>query len=134
LLLLPAYETEKDDAAGRLAEIENELESAVGEDREDLIKEKEALISVLRKTEKKIADADRMLDYAQRGMGDEGDADSYAVSVCEDPGYSSFESNVDIVSNVSRVFPVFFFLIAALVCMTTMTRMIDEQRSQIGVL
>lgn len=134
MLLLPAYETEKDDAAGRLAEIEKELESAAGEDREDLIKEKEALISVLRKTEKKIADADRMLDYAQRGMGDDGDADSYAVSVCEDPGYSSFESNVDIVSNVSRVFPVFFFLIAALVCMTTMTRMIDEQRSQIGVL
>lgn len=32
------------------------------------------------------------------------------------------------------MFPVFFFLVAALVCMTTMTRMIDEQRTQIGVL
>ena len=35
---------------------------------------------------------------------------------------------------IANIFPVFFFLVAALVCMTTMTRMVDEQRTQIGVL
>ena len=49
-------------------------------------------------------------------------------------GYSSFDSNSSIVSNISRIFPLFFFLIAALVCMTTMTRMVEEQRTQIGIL
>jgi putative ABC transport system permease protein len=49
-------------------------------------------------------------------------------------GYNSLESASDIVQGVSRVFPAFFLLVAALVCITTMTRMIDEERTQIGTL
>ncbi len=49
-------------------------------------------------------------------------------------GYSSLESNSQIVAGVSRIFPAFFLLVAALVCITTMTRMIDEERTQIGTL
>lgn len=49
-------------------------------------------------------------------------------------GYVCFENDSAIVAAVSYVFPVFFFLVAALVCMTTMTRMIDESRGQIGIL
>ena len=45
-----------------------------------------------------------------------------------------FESDSNIVRDVAKVFPIFFFLVAALVCMTTMSRMIEEQRTQIGVL
>ncbi|MBR4887865.1 MAG: ABC transporter permease [Clostridia bacterium] len=48
--------------------------------------------------------------------------------------YVMFESDSAIVDDIADVFPVFFFLVALLVCMTTMTRMIDEQRTQIGVL
>ena len=49
-------------------------------------------------------------------------------------GYNNLNSSSDIVAGVSRVFPVFFISIAALVCITTMTRMIDEERTQIGTL
>lgn len=49
-------------------------------------------------------------------------------------GYVCFENDASIVEAVSAVFPVFFFLVAALVCITTMTRMVDEQRTQIGTL
>ncbi len=49
-------------------------------------------------------------------------------------GYASLDSSSDIVEGVSRVFPVFFLLVAALVCITTMTRMVDEERTQIGTL
>ena len=49
-------------------------------------------------------------------------------------GYVCFESDSDIVEGIARVFPLFFFLVAALVCITTMTRMVDEQRTEIGVL
>ena len=49
-------------------------------------------------------------------------------------GYVCFDSDTSIIDSISRIFPIFFFLIAALVCITTMTRMVDEQRTQIGVL
>ncbi len=48
-------------------------------------------------------------------------------------GYSCFESDSQIVEQVARVFPIFFILVAVLVCMTTMSRMVEEQRTQIGV-
>lgn len=49
-------------------------------------------------------------------------------------GYVCFESDSDIVNGVAKVFPVFFILVAVLVCMTTMNRMVEEQRSMIGML
>ena len=48
--------------------------------------------------------------------------------------YNNLDSSSDIVAGVSRVLPVFFLLVASLVCITTMTRMIDEERTQIGTL
>ena len=52
----------------------------------------------------------------------------------ENAGYVSFENDSSIISGVANIFPVFFILIAMLVCITTMTRMVDEERTQIGVL
>ena len=46
----------------------------------------------------------------------------------------TFESNAEKLEAVARVFPVFFYLVAALVALTTMTRMVDENRTQIGTL
>lgn len=45
-----------------------------------------------------------------------------------------YEACADRMDGIASVFPVFFFLVAALVCMTTMTRMVDEQRQEIGTL
>ena len=50
------------------------------------------------------------------------------------PGYSSLEEDAGRVDNIAKVFPVFFLLVAALVCLTTMTRMIEEERTEIGTL
>lgn len=83
---------------------------------------------------KKLDDARDKLDEAQDKIDEMETGNSYAFSRGDNAGYSSFDSNSSIVSNIARIFPVFFFLIAALVCMTTMTRMVDEQRTQIGVL
>lgn len=84
--------------------------------------------------EKELADAAEKLEEAQEDIDSIETGSSYAFSRDENSGYSSFDSNSGIVSNIAKVFPVFFFLIAALVCMTTMTRMVEEQRTQIGVL
>ena len=74
-----------------------------------------------------IMDAQHQINTMKKG-------DSYALSRENNVGYSTFDQNAAIVSNIAKVFPLFFFLVAALVCMTTMTRMMEEQRSQIGVL
>ncbi len=58
----------------------------------------------------------------------------YVLTREENIGYRCFDNDTAIVAAISLIFPVFFFLVAALVCVTTMTRMIDEQRTQIGVL
>ena len=59
---------------------------------------------------------------------------TYVLDRTINTGYLSFRGDSSIVEGVARVFPLFFFLVAALVCITTMTRMVDEQRTQIGTL
>ena len=50
------------------------------------------------------------------------------------PEYSDYGDNADRIKNIGEVFPVIFFLVAALISLTTMTRMVEEQRTQIGTL
>ncbi len=50
------------------------------------------------------------------------------------PGYSSFSSTTKNLEVLANIFPIFFFIVAALVCLTTMTRMIDEDRTALGTL
>lgn len=56
----------------------------------------------------------------------------YVLDRSSNTGYMCYDNDTNIVDGVARVFPIFFFLIAALVCSTTMTRMVDDERGQIG--
>lgn len=58
----------------------------------------------------------------------------YVLSREENAGYVSFRSDSSILSGVANIFPIFFLLIAMLVCVTTMSRMVEEERIQIGTL
>lgn len=58
----------------------------------------------------------------------------YVTDRTINPGYAEYKDNADRLSAIATAFPVFFFLIAALVSLTTMTRMVEEQRLQIGTL
>lgn len=59
----------------------------------------------------------------------------YIYTTREDnPGYSEFSDNAKRITNIATVFPVLFFLIAALISFTTMTRMVEEKRGEIGTL
>jgi putative ABC transport system permease protein len=60
--------------------------------------------------------------------------ETYVLTRSENTGYVSFENDISIISGIADIFPVFFILIAMLVCITTMSRMVDEERTQIGVL
>lgn len=61
-------------------------------------------------------------------------ADYYYFNRDDNPGYSEYGDNANRISSLSTVFPLFFFLIAALVSLTTMTRMVEEKRMEIGSL
>ena len=99
------FETEKADALRQLSDAEAELE-----------------------------DARLQLQDARKTIDELESPDVYALTRNTNLGYVVFESDSDIVAGVSKIFPVFFLAVAALVCITTMTRMIDEERTQIGIL
>ncbi len=85
-------------------------------------------------TEDELADAQQEIADAYDELSELEEPVTYVLTRDENIGYASFDNDTSIVAAISVVFPVFFFLVAALVCMTTMTRMVDEQRTQIGVL
>jgi len=86
------------------------------------------------KAEEKLAEGKAELDDGLKQITEMADVDVFILDRSSNIGYGSLESASDIVQGVSRVFPAFFLLVAALVCITTMTRMIDEERTQIGTL
>ncbi len=84
--------------------------------------------------ESEIANSEKELADAQQEIDSLEPPTVYAMTRAENAGYVAFEKDSTIIENISIVFPAFFFLVAALVCVTTMTRMVEEQRTQIGVL
>ena len=84
--------------------------------------------------EAQLADAEVQLADARKAIDEMAAPDVFALTRNTNAGYVALDSNSDIVSGVAKVLPVFFLLIAALVCITTMTRMVEEERTQIGTL
>ncbi len=84
--------------------------------------------------EKKLADAAQELADARETLDSMNPPEVFVLDRTSNVGYLSLDSSSDIVYSIAKVLPVFFILIAALVCITTMTRMIDEERTQIGTL
>ena len=80
-----------------------------------------------------LADGKQKIEDAQKKIDDLKSPSVYVLGRDANVGFVCFESDSKIVAGVAKVFPVFFFLVAALVCITTMTRMVEEQRTQIGV-
>lgn len=76
----------------------------------------------------------RRLDDAEKQIKNMNNADTYVLGRDANIGYVCFESDTEVVDSIAGVFPVFFFLVAALVCLTTMTRMIADERTQVGIM
>ena len=81
-----------------------------------------------------LLDAKRQLADARETLDEMTETSVYALDRNTNTGYTALDSNSDIVAGVSRVFPLFFLLVAALVCITTMSRMVSEERTEIGTL
>ncbi len=80
----------------------------------------------------KLDDAKSQIDQAQSDIDAIDSPDIYTLDRTKNYGVSSFKSDGERVDNIAAVFPFIFFLVAALVALTTMTRMVDEERVLIG--
>lgn len=132
---------------------DNEKKLADGEKEiTDNVKKLQDAAKDLKKGEKDLADGKKEYEDAQKDAEDEiaenqqklDDAKKeledlekpeWMVTDREDlPEYTDYGDNADRLRNIGQVFPVIFFLVAALISLTTMTRMVEEQRTQIGTL
>lgn len=83
---------------------------------------------------KEISENEEKLSDARKDLEDLKEPDTYVLARGTNIGYACFENDSSIVEGIGDVFPVFFFLVAALVCMTTMNRMVEEKRTEIGTM
>lgn len=120
-----------------LADAETELEDgrvSLEEGRVELADAKTEYADAKTEFEEEVADARQKIADARAELDDLEEPDEYVLTRNSNVGYACYESDSNIVAAIANVFPVFFFLVAALICMTTMNRMVEEQRTQIGVL
>ncbi len=82
--------------------------------------------------ETELADARQEIEDAQAEVDDMDAAEWYILDRTDNTGFASYEQDAERMGKLATLFPTVFFLVAALVCLTTMTRMVDEQRVQIG--
>ena len=80
------------------------------------------------------AESREALDRAARRLEALRAPETYVLDRNSNYGFVSYDQNAQRMSNLARMFPVIFYLVAALVCLTTMTRMVEEQRTQIGAI
>lgn len=125
------------DAKKQLAEGEKELkekEKEFEEGKAEYEKGRTEYEEANEKFRKEVAEAEKKIANGEKALAELEEPDSYVLGRNTNVGYVCFESDSGIVDGIANVFPVFFFLVAALVCMTTMNWMVEEQRTQIGVL
>ncbi|MEE0769378.1 MAG: FtsX-like permease family protein [Clostridia bacterium] len=125
-----AYYSTKNSTYKQLDNAEEELELSKKELKDgenELEKNKKEL-------NEKIADAESKLNDARAKIAEIENPKWYVLDRKGNAGYSSFIQDTDSIANIGKVFPVIFFIVAALISLTSMTRMVEEQRTQIGTL
>ena len=95
---------------------------------------KTALETAKTDADKQFADAQKKIDDGREKLEKTSRPEWYLFTRDDNPGYSEYGQNAERIGNIAMVFPLFFVMVAALVCLTTMTRMVEEQRTQIGTL
>lgn len=124
------YEKSRGEGAGKLQKAEQDIdahEKELKDGRNEYEEQKAASNKKLEAAKKEIAEAGKKLEEIKKPQW-------YITDRNNNPGYSSYSEDTNRVDAVARIFPVFFFIVAAFVCLTTMTRMVEEQRTQIGTL
>ncbi len=141
---LEDFEAELTEAAQELRDAEQELtdgEADYAEGQEELTdgeadyaEGREELAQARTDADTELNDAQAEIDDAKAQLADISPADVYVLDRDSNYGFVSYDQNATRMENLARMFPVIFFVVAALVCLTTMTRMVEEERTQNGTI
>ena len=123
-------ETEKSNAYAQFKTAEDEIEKGEAE----LIKAEADYENGKAEAEEQFKEAEEKLQEAQDQINDMTYPEWYVLDRDSHYSYVDYKNAASSIEAISQIFPIFFFLVAALVCLTTMTRMVDEQRLNIGTL
>ena len=83
-------------------------------------------------TEREFADAEAQLADAQAELDAMEPPELYVLDRTQSEGAASYQGDSERMDSIADVFPAMFFLVAALVALTTMTRMVENERIEIG--
>ena len=83
--------------------------------------------------EKQLADGQAKIDEAQKKIDELKEPDVYILDRTKEIGIAAYQADSERINDIANVFPLMFFLVAALVSLTSMTRMVSEERTLIGV-
>lgn len=109
-------------------------EEKLARNKEKLEKAEKKYEKELPKANKKLEKGRKKLAKAKRDIADIKEPDFYVIDRNMMEGYVSFKQNAGRMDSLGNIFPVIFFLVAALVSLTAMTRMVDENRMSMGIL
>ena len=133
---------QRKDAARQLASAKGRLEAAAGElrrSRDQLAEARaqhdEGLASYTdskAEVDKRFSKAWQEIQDAQRSIDEIALPDVYTLDRSQSESAATYQADTKRMDNIANVFPLMFFLVAALVALTTMTRMVDDERVQIG--
>lgn len=115
-------------SAAEITAMEAELESGEAEYAQGLLE----LETARQEAEEALSEGRKQLQEAKEALEKLRPADVYVLDRNSNYGFVSYDQNAERMENLARMFPVIFFVVAALVCLTTMTRMVEEERTQIG--
>lgn len=111
-----------------------DAEQSIASKEQELSSANEKFETSKKEAEEKILQGEKKIKEAQDDISKIENAKWYIQTRDVLPDYSGYGENADRMKAIGKVFPVLFFLVAALISLTTMTRMVEEQRVQIGTL
>lgn len=123
-------EQELEDAEAELAD----AEAGIADGWEEYYKGEADAEAEIADGEQQIAEAEEELENARQELQDLEEPEWYVYDRSNLPEYIGYGENADRMRAIGEVFPAIFFLVAALISLTTMTRMVEEERTQIGTL
>lgn len=111
-----------------------EAQNKINESKKELEDGEQELAKNKEEFNTKIADAEAKLQEAKDKINDIENPKWYILDRNSNEGYVGIIQATKSMENISKVFPIVFFAVAALISLTSMTRMVEEQRTQIGTL
>lgn len=112
----------------------NKAKNDIEKSETEIVKNEQELEKNKKELDDKINDANKEIQKAKDKVNDIKRPIWYILDRNQNIGFAGYKQDTERIENIAKVFPVVFFIIATLISLTSMTKMVEEQRSQIGTL